>query len=111
MRGLLSRCSAQVLRYTLYSKERSTFVDASFLRNDWWQKVRDLWTPPRAKKEGEEDEEEEEDIEGGQECEEGEVLLIFSSAPADMLTIGLQTPHNPEHRLFSPHKDAIAEQV
>ncbi len=94
MRGLLSRCSAQVLRYTLYSKERSTFVDASFLRDDWWQKVRDLWTSPKAKKEGVEDEEEEEeDIEGGQECEEGGVLLNSISAPADMLTIGLQIPH------------------
>ena len=38
--------AAQVLRYTLYGKERSTFLDASFLKNDWWQRVRDLFNPP-----------------------------------------------------------------
>ena len=30
----------------MYNKERSTFVDASFLHNDWWQRVRDLFNPP-----------------------------------------------------------------
>ncbi len=52
-----------MLRYTIYGKERSTFVDASFLHNDWWQRVRDLFHPPA--------EEEEEDCEG-EECEEEE---------------------------------------
>ena len=56
------------MRYTLYGKERSTFVDASFLRNDWWQKVRNLWNPPKEVKEGEEEEEEDEGTEGGEEC-------------------------------------------
>ena len=46
----------QVLRYTLYGKERSTFVDASFLRNDWWQRVRDLFNPPKAGEDGEDEE-------------------------------------------------------
>lgn len=58
----------QVLRYTLYNKERSTFVDASFLHNDWWQRVRDLFNPPT----DEGDEEVEECKEGDPECEEDE---------------------------------------
>ncbi|CAL8469658.1 g9199 [Coccomyxa elongata] len=56
----------EVLRYTLYNKERSSFVDASFLHNDWWQKVRDLFHPPT------EDEEEEECTEGDPDCEDEE---------------------------------------
>ena len=57
----------QVLRYTLYNKERSSFVDASFLHNDWWQKVRDLFNPP-----SEDEEEEEECTEGDPDCEDEE---------------------------------------
>lgn len=57
----------QVLRYTLYDKERSSFVDASFLHNDWWQRVRDLFHPP-----ADEDEEEEECFEGDPDCEDEE---------------------------------------
>ena len=57
----------QVLRYTLYNKERGSFVDASFLHNDWWQKVRDLFHPP-----AEDEEEEEECTEGDPDCEDEE---------------------------------------
>ncbi|EIE21427.1 hypothetical protein COCSUDRAFT_56647 [Coccomyxa subellipsoidea C-169] len=57
----------EVLRYTLYNKERGSFVDASFLHNDWWQKVRDLFHPP-----AEEEEEEEECTEGDPDCEDEE---------------------------------------
>jgi hypothetical protein len=59
-----------VLRYTLYNKERSSFVDASFLHNDWWQRVRDLFNPPG--EEQDEGEEEEECAEGDPDCEEDE---------------------------------------
>lgn len=48
-----------MLRYTIYGKERSTFVDASFLHNDWWQRVRDLFHPQPEEEEGDEEEEEE----------------------------------------------------
>ena len=52
---------AQVLRYTLYGKERRTFVDASSIRSDWWQQVRDHWDSAMeiAYEKGEEKEEEE----------------------------------------------------
>lgn len=64
MTASLTQCQSavQVLRYTLYGKERSTFVDASFLRNDWWQRVRDLFNPPKTGQDGESGEEE--DAEG-----------------------------------------------
>ena len=44
--------AAQVLRYTLYGKERSTFLDASFLKNDWWQRVRDHFNPAEEGEDG-----------------------------------------------------------
>lgn len=65
----------QVLRYTLYNKERSSFVDASFLHNDWWQKVRDLFHPPS------EDEEEEECTEGDPDCEDEEEVRKNNQGP------------------------------
>jgi hypothetical protein len=69
----------QVLRYTLYNKERSSFVDASFLHNDWWQKVRDLFHPPS---EEEAEEEEEECTDGDPDCEdEEEVRPALLSTP------------------------------
>ena len=46
-------------------------MDASFLRNDWWQKVRNLWNPPKEVVHGEEEEEEEEDMDGGERCAAG----------------------------------------
>ena len=56
--------AAQVLRYTLYGKERSTFLDASYLKSDWWQRVRNLSNPPP--KEGEDGAVEEEEEFGGE---------------------------------------------
>lgn len=56
--------AAQVLRYTLYGKERSTFLDASYLKSDWWQRVRNLFNPPP--KEGEDGAVEEEEEFGGE---------------------------------------------
>ena len=61
--------TAQVLRYTLYGKERSTFVDASSLHNDWWQKIRNLWNPPKEAVHGEERKEDAK--EEGEECAAG----------------------------------------
>ena len=47
-------------------------MDASSLHNDWWQKVRKLWNPPKVVKEGEE---EEEDLEGEEDCTPGRTSL------------------------------------
>lgn len=47
-------------------------MDASFRRNDWWQKVRNLWNPPKDVKEDKE-EEEDEGMEGGGGCTPGRV--------------------------------------
>lgn len=44
-------------------------MDASSLHNDWWQKIRNLWNPPKEVMHGEEAKEEPE--EGGEDCAAG----------------------------------------
>ena len=94
----------QVLRYTLYNKERSSFVDASFLHNDWWQKVRDLFHPPS---EEEAEEEEEECTEGDPDCEDEEEVrpALFSQHPFSShgkaaQNVGIKGGHDLCHRVF-----------